>query len=181
MSARLAPPEHQRTVRGKRPPLSDVCPNHVLAFCPVGGWTMTHGALRRARPRGRRGEATIMGTDWTLWLMAGTAGAWLGGFGWVVARRYCARLRNGFAVEITAALVTAGAVTALSLGGWAYHQSRQIVFGQLVETLDNVGRTAEQELNGDVRRNMARLSNLAVPELVETARKQPERARERLS
>ena len=122
----------------------------------------------------------IMGTDWTFWLAVGTAALWLAGFAWVLLRRGCAGLRNGATVEVTLALVTAGVVTALGLGAWAYHQSRAIVADQLVRSLDNVGRTAEGELAGEVRVTMSNLTNLATPELFELARTNPEAARERL-
>jgi class 3 adenylate cyclase len=122
-----------------------------------------------------------MGTDWTLWVMGGAAAAWLGGFGWVLLRRRCARLRNGLTLEITAAVVTAGVVTALSLGAWAYHQSQKIIFAELVDGLENVAHTAEVQLEGTVRTNQAKLSNLATTDLLETARRNPEKAREQLA
>src|SRR4051812_31011685 len=99
-----------------------------------------------------------MGTDWTLWLMIGTAVLWLGGYAWVLLRRRCARLRNGLGLEIGASLLTAGLVTALSLGAWAYHQSRQIIFAELVQSLENVGLTVERQLEGTVRVNQTKLS-----------------------
>ena len=122
-----------------------------------------------------------MGTDWTLWLSLAVAALWLAGFAWVLLRRRCAKLRNGFTVELTLAVLTAGVVTALALGAWAYHEARGIVFDQLVRSLDNVGRTAEGELAGAVRVTSSKLSNLATPELLALARAKPEQARERLS
>src|SRR5687768_14807157 len=113
---------------------------------------------------------TVMGTDWTLWLGAGTAGLWMAGLGYTLLTRRCARLRNGLAVEVTLSVVTAGVVSALCVGSLAYHQSRQIVFDQLVNSLDNVGRTAEGELREAVRVTTHKLSNLATPELLEAAR-----------
>src|SRR4051812_13774344 len=98
----------------------------------------------------RAGEANIMGTDWMFLAVTGTATLWLGGYAWLLLRRKCAHLKNGLAVEVTASLVTAGVVTALCLGAWAYNESRSIVFDQLVHSLDNVGRTTEAQLDGTV-------------------------------
>src|SRR4051812_46160356 len=108
-----------------------------------------------------------MGTDWTAWLVTAAAALWLGGYAWILLSRRCARLRNGLAVEVTASVLTAGVVTALCLGTWAYDQSRRILVGELVRGLDNVGRTAEGQLDGAVKFAQLKLTNLATPTLLD--------------
>ena len=73
------------------------------------------------------------------------------------------RLRGGFTVGLTVALVGSGVVTTVLLGTWAYQEARRAVFGQLLEGLANVDRVAEGELLADVRLNVQKMSNVGRP------------------
>src|SRR4051794_23566679 len=100
-------------------------------------------------------------TSWELWLGLAVAAVWVGGLVVAFRRRWFARMRCGFAAAVTCALVTAGVVTAVLLGAWAYTEARRAVFSQLVEGLANVDRVAEGELLADVRLNVSKISNVA--------------------
>jgi class 3 adenylate cyclase len=112
-----------------------------------------------------------------LWCVIAAAVGWAVGLVVAYRRRWFARLRGGFTVGLTVALVGSGVVTTVLLGTWAYQEARRAVFGQLLEGLANVDRVAEGELLADVRLNVQKMSNVADPALLTRAAKDPEAVR----
>jgi len=86
----------------------------------------------------------------------------------VVHFRWLSRLRRGFLVTLTIAMVGTGLASSLLVGLWSFKSAKQIMADETIKDMEWFGRLVERELNGGIEKSLAQMSELSkilVPEI----------------
>ncbi len=86
--------------------------------------------------------------------------------------RWLSRLRRGFLVTLTIAMVGTGLASSLLVGLWGFKSAKQIMADETVKDMEWFGRLVEREVNGGIEKSLAQMSELSkilVPEIARGA------------
>ena len=78
-----------------------------------------------------------------------------------VRLRWFSRFRRGFLVTLTIAMVGTGLASSLLVGFWGFKSAKQIIAEEGIKDLEWVGKLVEKELNGEVKKSLTQMSELA--------------------